>query len=453
MRHFHAHLLFDGQQWHHNVSFAVDELGVYHQSSCQRSDPNVIMLNTVIPGFVNCHSHSFQRAMAGMGERLSGEPGKDSFWTWRAQMYHLVQKLSPDEFQRIADWLYIEMLEAGYTSVGEFHYLHHQPDGTHYDKDIELSLRLIRAGVHTGMRLTMLPVFYRLGSFGQAMQSHQLPFKTESFSDYLSFYQAIADKIPRGHNIGACAHSVRGVDLASLQAMASAFNPTEQPIHIHIAEQPAEVNDCINFYGKRPVQLLLDDVGLTEKWTLVHATHINDEECQGIIDSNAVVGICPLTEANLGDGVFPMTQFFNSGGHFAIGSDSHIRIDPFEELRLIEYSQRLTLLSRACLATTAQPSPGLNLARRTYQGGNQSLMNRSGRLAEGYYADFIELNPDHPALFRLDPQTLWDELIFSGGREMIHSVYSRGNRVVTQGKHRHHDDALDALKDIYRRLG
>lgn len=451
MSYFNARWLFDGENWLSNQTFKVDDDGLFQSVEGTHEAP-VTSLGVVVPGFINCHSHSFQRAMAGLGERISKEPGQDSFWSWRAQMYHLVQTLNPESFKVIADWLYVEMLEAGYTSVGEFHYLHNQPDGTRYDEQTELALRLYQSGVETGIRVCMLPVLYKNGGMGKPLEQHQLPFGMNDLQEYDSYQQQLRPKVPQGHQLGVCAHSIRGVDKDTLQAFAKAYNGRDIPIHIHIAEQPAEVEDSLAFYGKRPVEFLIDEVGINQNWTLVHATHVTEAEVKAMADVNAIVGICPLTEANLGDGIFPMKEFMALDGAISIGSDSHIRIDPFEELRLIEYSQRYKLLARACLTDKANVSPGLNLAKACYKGGLQSLKLNNGFLRDGFAADFIEVSDEHPAMLREDPETLWDEMIFAGGRELVKNVYVAGKQVVAGGKHALHAQKLTALKELYRSL-
>jgi formimidoylglutamate deiminase len=453
MSYFQARWLFDGEQWLNNQSFNVDDKGQYQ--SCSEADVTANdgkSLGVVIPGFVNCHSHSFQRAMAGLGERISLEEGQDSFWSWREQMYHLVQTLTPDTFKQIADWLYVEMLEAGYTSVGEFHYLHNKPNGERYDDPTELATRLYQSGVETGMRVCMLPVLYKNGGMGKPLEPRQLPFGMADLAQYDSYHQQLQAKVPTGHQLGVTAHSIRGVDKESLKAFAQLYNDRDIPMHIHIAEQPAEVDDSVAFYGKRPVEFLIEDIGINSNWTLIHATHVTDKEVKAMARVNAVVGICPLTEANLGDGIFPMKEFMTENGAIAIGSDSHIRIDPFEELRLIEYSQRYKLLGRACLTSKKAVSPGLNVASACYAGGLQSLKMNTGFLRNGFYADFVELTTDHPAMLREDPATLWDEMIFAGGRELVKNVYSGGKQVVTDGKHTLHDDKLAGLRELYTAL-
>jgi formimidoylglutamate deiminase len=453
MKYFQAKWLFDGEQWLSEQSFKVDDKGLFQNCSVKEAQANQSKtLGVVIPGFINCHSHSFQRAMAGLGERISLEEGQDSFWSWREQMYHVVQSLNPDTFKQIADWLYVEMLEAGYTSVGEFHYLHNKPNGEKYEDQTELATRLYQSGVETGMRVCMLPVLYKNGGMGKPLEPRQLPFGMADLAEYDNYHQQLQAKVPAGFGLGVTAHSIRGVDKDTLKAFAELYNDRDIPVHIHIAEQPAEVEDSLAFYGRRPVDFLINDIGINQNWTLVHATHVTDDERKAMAKVNAVVGICPLTEANLGDGIFPMKEFMAENGAISIGSDSHIRIDPFEELRLIEYSQRLKLGERACLTSKEVVSPGLNMAAACYAGGLQSLKMNTGFLKDGFCADFVEMRDDHPAMLRQDPATLWDEMIFTGGRELVKNVYTSGKQVVADGKHALHDDKLAGLRDLYLSL-
>ncbi len=448
MKSYKANLLFDGQDWKKNQFFQVDSQGIIIKMSGSSPEDHkaITSLGVVIPGFINCHSHSFQRAMAGLGERLSGKNIDDSFWTWRDQMYGLVQNLNPHTFKAIADWVYLEMLEAGYTSVGEFHYLHKKPDGRPYDDPCEMSHQLIQSAQEVGIRLCLLPVLYQRAGIGRDLEERQQPFGMKSLDEYLNYHEALDSLIPENFKLGAALHSIRAVDRDQLKEFSAEFNLRSSPVHIHIAEQIPEIEESLKHYQKRAVDFLLDEVTVNENWSLIHATHLSDSERKRIADSGAVVGICPLTEANLGDGIFPMKEFLGENGRIAIGSDSQIRVDPFEELRWIEYSQRYRFNSRACLTSREEPSPGNKLAKECYAGGRQSLQMNIGTLKEGFQADFVVLNENHPSLFRLNPKTLWDEMIFTGGHELVKHVYSSGKRIVYNGKHTDRDRILKSYK-------
>lgn len=456
MSYYYSELLFDGEEWISSKYFQIEEDGIFHDLSSEMITEEIrstaIDLGVVIPGFINCHSHSFQRGMAGLGERISGNNSQDSFWTWREQMYHLVQSLNPQSFQVIADWLYVEMLESGYTTVGEFHYLHKSPTGEAYPQHGEMTLRLFETAKKMGIRLCMLPVLYQQGGIGKELEGRQRPFEMGSLQEYENYRQAVVKHMPLDFQLGVTAHSIRAVERSQLKEFAQQYGSQNLPIHIHIAEQPAEIEESLQNYGKRSVEFLLEEVAVDQNWTLVHATHVTPEERKGIAESGAVVGICPITEANLGDGIFPMKEYLDEKGAIAIGSDSHIRIDPFEELRLIEYSQRYRLGGRACLTNLSFSSPGKHLATQCYRGGQRSMKMQVGKLKEGFRADFVVLKKDHPAMLRLSPETLWDELIFAGSRELVKEVYTNGRQVVKESKHLQHEESLEALRCLYQTI-
>ena len=329
----------------------------------------------VIPGMVNCHSHAFQRAFAGFSEQ--GSEGNDSFWTWRNIMYKFLGQLNAKDVQVIASQLYIEMLKTGYTRVAEFHYLHHEIDGKNHENLAAMAKAIFDAAKDSGIGLTLLPVLYRFSGFGPEVATDgQKRFinSVEQFNDLVSECFNLAKK-QDNCNVGIAPHSLRAVDKSSLLAAVEHVRmlDAQAPIHIHIAEQQKEVEDCLTHYGQRPVQWLLNNAELDKNWCLIHATHIDEQERQGIIASKAIAGICPTTEANLGDGIFPTDEFLLENGTFAIGSDSHISVNPIEELRWLEYAQRLSKQKRALLANNEQKSVGLNLWQKAAAGGAQSL--------------------------------------------------------------------------------
>ena len=307
-----------------------------------------------LPGMPNLHSHAFQRAMAGLAERQSHP--EDSFWTWRELMYRFAGRVTPDSQHAIACQLYAEMLEAGYTTVCEFHYLHHHPDGRPYDDPGEMSKALIAAARETGIRLTLLPVLYMAGGFdGRPLSDRQRRFG-HSLDAYLALLQSLRALQDGTLRVGVALHSLRAVPEAAMRALLAAIAGTPMPIHIHIAEQIGEVQECEALRGARPVEWLLGHADVDADWTLVHATHLDDAEVQGIAASGATVAICPTTEANLGDGLFPLRDFLAAGGQWGIGSDSHVSVSPVEELRWLEYGQRLASRRRNIAVTAAEPS-------------------------------------------------------------------------------------------------
>ncbi|MDO6444946.1 formimidoylglutamate deiminase [Colwellia sp. 1_MG-2023] len=411
-------------------------------------------VDTVIPGMVNCHSHAFQRAFAGFSEQ--GSEGQDSFWTWRNVMYKFLAQLTPENAQVIATQLYIEMLKMGYTRVAEFHYLHHDLNGEPYAELATMANAIFEAAKDSGIGLTLLPVLYRYSGFGQ-----QAPTEGQKrfINDAEQFNQLVSDcfRLSESYentNVGIAPHSLRAVDLALLTDAVEHVRALDAnaPIHIHIAEQQKEVDDCFAHYGKRPVQWLLDNMSLDKHWCLIHATHINEQERQGMIASQGIAGICPTTEANLGDGIFPTTEFLAEQGTFAIGSDSHISVNPIEELRWLEYAQRLIKQQRAILANEKQLSVGQNLWQSAALGGAQSTHSNTGELAIGKQADLLVLNDQTLALFANDEQHLLDSVIFATQTNVVKDVMVNGCWVVKAGSHAKEQSAAKAFADMLARI-
>ena len=305
-----------------------------------------------LPGIVNQHSHAFQRAMAGLAERMTHP--SDSFWTWRETMYRMAAGFDPDQLHAVASQLYAEMLEAGYTTVCEFHYLHHAPDGRAYDDPAAMSRALIAAARDTGIRLTLLPVLYMTGGFdARPLNERQRRFG-HTVDAYLRLFETLHREQDDTLRVGCALHSLRAVQPDAMAAVLAAL-PADARIHIHIAEQIGEVQDCLAIRGDRPVRWLLDHAPVDARWTLVHATHLDTDEVVRVADSGANVAICTTTEANLGDGLFPVRDYFDAGGAWGVGSDSHISVSPVEELRWLEYGQRLITKHRNIVATEAMP--------------------------------------------------------------------------------------------------
>ena len=393
-----------------------------------------------LPGLPNVHSHAFQRAMAGLAE-VRG-PGNDDFWSWRELMYRFVGRIGPEECEAIAALAYAEMLEAGFTRVGEFHYLHHAPGGSRYDDVAEMSGRIAAAAETAGIGLTLLPVFYAHGGFGgQPVGAAQARFlnDVEGFAGLVD--RAGATLAPDGV-IGIAPHSLRAVTPEELRALLPVANGG--PVHIHIAEQVKEVTDCIAWSGKRPVRWLLDAAPVDARWTLVHATHVEADEVAGIVSSSAVAGLCPITEANLGDGVFPAAEFMALDGMIGVGSDSNVRIDAAEELRLLEYGQRLTRRARNVLADVDRPATGARLFAAAVAGGGRSLGAETG-LAVGRPADIVSLNRDDPAFAERKGDALIDSWVFAS-RRAVDCVWRGGVKQVEGGRHRYRE----AIKVRYR---
>ena len=339
-----ADALFDGRQWRTDAALEVDVAA---------------RAAWVVPGIANLHSHAFQRAMAGLTERQHSEA--DSFWTWREWMYRFAAMLSPDDVHVIARQLYVEMLEAGFTSACEFHYLHHDVDGRPYARPAAMAEAILAAAQSVGLRLTLLPVLYQRGGFdGRALSDRQQRFghSTDAFVRLVDDLRRASSTMP-GVRVGVAFHSLRAVALPTMREVLAALDEPGMPVHLHIAEQQAEVADGLATHGRRPVQLLLDELPVDARWTLVHATHLDKAEVRGIAASGATVAVCPTTEANLGDGLFPLRAFLAAGGRYGIGSDSHVSVSPVEDLRWLEYGQRLMeqKRARALLGPAAMPKP------------------------------------------------------------------------------------------------
>ena len=403
-----------------------------------------------LPGLPNLHSHCFQRGMAGLSERRG--PQGDSFWTWREVMYRFLDRLDPDAVEAIASMAMLEMLENGYTSLAEFHYLHHDPHGRPYANRAEMAERIIAAADKTGLCLTLLPVFYAHGDFGGAAPNPGQRRFLSSLDDFETLFSQSrhALRALHGARLGLAPHSLRAVTPAQLQALI-ALCP-QGPIHIHVAEQQKEVEACLAWSGQRPVAWLLDHMPLDQRWCLIHATHITTQECQDLARSGAVAGLCPITEANLGDGLFPAPAFCEAGGRIGVGSDSNIEIVAAHELRWLEYGQRLFHQGRNLLAQQQDLSTGEQLYRMACAGGAQALDQAVGRIAIDQRADFVVLNPAHPTLSGQAPAHRMDAYVFSAGPQAIKHVICGGITRVSDGHHHKRDEIIRAYQACMKQL-
>jgi len=388
----------------------------------------------VLPAMSNLHSHAFQRAMAGMTEAC-GPDAKDSFWSWRSLMYRFLDRLSPDDIEAITAFAQIEMLESGYANVGEFHYLHHQPDGKPYSNIAELSERIIAASALSNIGLTLLPVMYEQGGCdGRALQGGQRRFgnDVDAFTKLLLLLQSCVSAAGHNINLGIAPHSLRALTPESLTAMVSLAEG--RPLHIHIAEQEAEVEEVKVLYGARPVEWLLANQAIGTDWCLIHATQMTAQETQSIARSCATVGLCPVTESNLGDGIFDGQRFQQYGGLWGVGTDSNVRISLSEELRTLEYSQRLHNKARAVL-TKADKSNGLALYSVALRGGAQSLQRNTGQIAVGKRADLLALDKNATAFVGLEQSQLIDAWLFAADDSLVSDVWVSGLHTVKAGMH------------------
>ena len=398
----------------------------------------------MLPGMPNLHSHAFQRALAGSTEVAAG--AERSFWGWRELMYRFVGRLTPVDVAAVAAFVYLEMLEAGYTSVAEFHYLHHDEAGQAYPEPAAMALAVRTGARQAGMRQLLLPSLYQQGNFGGApLAGAQLRFRHDSEA-FLRLFAALRAGESPLQSTGAAFHSLRAVAPEALAAVAEALGAAACPLHVHVAEQQREVEDCLAWSGRRPVEHLLATGLVDRRWCLVHATHVTPNELDGIAAAGAVVGLCPTTEGNLGDGRFPLDELLARGGRFGIGSDSQVSIDPREELRSAEYTLRLWRERRAVALAPGEVHSGTALYAAAIAGGAQALGFTGAGLTAGAPADFVLIDTDRAEFAGVADEALLDALIFAPRPGAIDAVWVGGEQLVAEGRHR----ARDALAARYR---
>lgn len=431
----HCKTLLQGDHWRQDAVLNVSQDGVIdaiEQDSPQSAD--IALNGIVVPGMPNAHSHSFQRLIAG----LTGPQGnaRDSFWSWREAMYRAANRISPDQFGAVAQWVFMEMLKAGFTSCAEFHYLHHQPGGAAHADPAEMSKRLIEAASVSGIGLTLLPVLYCSSGFGKDRVNDEQQRFANTPEQYLRLLESCKSAIGNRTliELGLAPHSLRAVPAALLHEVLQAWPDQQCPVHIHVAEQPAEVEACQEYLGARPVEYLLGEFAVDRRWCLVHATHMTPDEVHSAANSEATAGLCPTTEADLGDGVFRTAEWLQAGGSFAIGSDSNVRISVAEELRLLEYNERLGSGQRNVLTTDGM-SCGRFLYQHAAKAGGIALGQAAGRLEPGFRADLVELDAGNELLAGRSPDAALDSWIFAGDKSMLNSVWVAGRRVIIRGRH------------------
>ncbi len=445
-------LLADG--WRENIGVEISETGVITAVRVDetleefRADERVDIL---LPAPSNLHSHAFQRAMAGLTERRGGAKF-DSFWTWREVMYRFLGQLSPEDVEAVAAFVQMEMLEAGYGASAEFHYLHNQPGGAAYDDPAELSRRIAAGAKASGIGLTLLPVYYATGGVdGRALKGGQLRFKTDRdhYERILQGAEKALGGLAGDAVLGAAPHSLRAVSREDL-TWAARLLP-RRPLHMHIAEQVDEISEVEAIYGARPVDWLFDNHDVNDRWCLIHSTHMNAGEVLKMARSGAVVGLCPITESNLGDGIFDGENYLGAGGHIGVGSDSNVRISLSEELKTLEYSQRLRDRRRAVLAT-AERSVGRVLFESVCAGGARALGRDCGVIEEGKLADLTALDGGSVHLEGVRGDGVLDMWIFAGDDRLVSDVWSAGRRVVKGGSHVDHERITNRYRAVMARL-
>lgn len=416
--------------WAHDVLLSVGADGTWADVQPGASAAQALgaqrLAGSVLPGLVNAHSHAFQRAIAGLTERAGAAGSSDDFWSWRDRMYSAARRITPDQLEHIAAWLYAELLAGGYTQVCEFHYLHQPQDAAGGDP-LAMSMALVRAAQRVGMGLTLLPTLYLRSGFGATgLREDQRRFASspDSVVRLLGDVQAACQGLS-GVNLGMAIHSLRAAGLPAMTELAAWAGARQLPVHIHIAEQTQEVQDCLAHTGQRPIEWLLDHLPVNAQWNLVHATHASPAELQAVAQRGAAIAICPSTEANLGDGVFDYPAYAAAGGHWSIGSDSHVTRSWPQELWLLEYSQRLTLRRRN---VAAQPggSSAAALFEGALAGGRAACGLPLGSITRGNRADFVVLDDQSPALLGVPGAQTLDALVFSSPHAAPTQVYQCG---------------------------
>ena len=439
--------------WLSPATVQVNREGMITAVESGIQDPNAPQVSGLaLPGMANLHSHAFQRAMIGLTEFRSSK-SSDSFWTWRERMYQVALSMSPEALEAVAAQLYLEMLLEGFTAVGEFHYLHHDLDGQPYPSASQMSDRIFSAAQRTGIALTHLPVLYLRGGFGKPATPEQRRFTHDQVSDFLRLFEILKANIsdPATQRLGVAPHSLRAVNVDDLGELVSALSP-EIPIHIHIAEQIKEVQEAEAFLGARPVQWLFNNFDVDSRWCLVHATHLDAAEVSLLAQSDAVAGLCPTTEANLGDGIFPADHFLEQGGTLGIGTDSQVNVSVNDELRLLEYGQRLKHWQRNVLVSSEQASVGRHLFDSALRGGAQALAQPIGRIAPGLRADIVVLDLKHPRLAAQPLRSVLDAWIFGHARGAVRDVMVAGRWVIENGVHAEAESIFQAYEKAVRQL-
>ena len=444
--------------WADHVLLEVDDLGTIvsilpSASPAMEADVRVLPGPT-LPGMPNLHSHAFQRAIAGMTQRRGS--GDDSFWTWREAMYGSLDAIGPDELEAIAAALYVELLEGGFTSIAEFHYVHHQPDGTPYADDAELSWRILAAAEQTGIGLTHLPVLYMTGGFDQRPLSRRQERFRWTPEGVLSLRERVDAHLSgqRNRRAGLALHSLRAVPPDALSHAVEGLRSTcpSSPIHIHIAEQTAEVEACRAHHGRRPVRWLCENWTVDARWCLVHATHIDADERQLLLEREAIAGLCPTTEADLGDGLFPAVEWARAQGRWGVGTDSHVGRSAADELRWLEYGQRLHHRGRNVLRFPSSVHTGAGAWLAAVEGGARALGLPVRGIAVGQQADLVSLYPHAPGLAGLAGDALVDAMVFGGAASPIHTVLVGGVPRVVDGRHVAREEVMPRFSRVLRHI-
>ncbi len=449
-------LLPDG--WADNVLIEYDKEGWIvgvdsFKAQPQKNSEAELVSGPLVPGMPNVHSQAFQRAMAGLTERASGK--KDNFWSWRETMYRFLSGIEPEDMEALAAQVYVEMLKAGYTTVGEFHYLHHQRDGKPYADRATLSRQTIKAALETGIAITHMPVLYAYSGFGEKLPAEGQKRFLNTVPELMKILEALHKDYQHTPQvtIGFAHHSLRAVSPEMLREGTRAARKLlpHAPIHIHAAEQQGEVEGCLAWSKMRPVEWLLENGNVDELWTFVHCTQMTEAETVALAASGVVAGLCPTTEANLGDGIFPLVKFFNAGGSFGIGSDSNVSISVMEELRWLEYMQRLAQHERTLIKQAENPSVGAVMFEQALSGGAKSLGRKIGKIEIGHRADFLVLDPELPFMTGKVRDHILDAAIFASNENPVKDVMVGGRWVVRDRHHKREEHILERYRQVMRK--
>ncbi|MGJ8527299.1 formimidoylglutamate deiminase [Maritalea sp.] len=432
------------------ISISGGKITAIEQDASPTKDALDLGAQILLPALANVHSHSFQRAMAGLSERRGAST--DSFWTWRDVMYRFLDDLSVDDIHAIAAFTFMEMAETGFASVGEFHYVHHQKGGTPYDNPAETSVQIIEAAKTIGLGLTHLPVLYCFGGVNEeTLKGGQLRFGSdfELFEHIVDGSKSALNDAPCDFSLGVAPHSLRAVNPGLLEQVTKLL--PDRPVHMHISEQKIEVAEVEAKFGARPIEWLLENTSVNERWCLIHCTHMTPSETIGLAKSGAVAGLCSITEANLGDGIFDGTRFVENGGTFGIGSDSDLRISLTEELRTLEHSQRYATNQRTVLANP-HGSNSQFLLQSAAAGGALALGRQSGEIAVGHWADLMSIEPDAFLADGLKQSMALDYWMFAARQDRVTNLWSAGRHIVSKGEHKNRSQIEQRFKTAVRKL-
>ncbi|MBG16135.1 MAG: formimidoylglutamate deiminase [Crocinitomicaceae bacterium] len=435
MKEFNFKGLLQKDGWIENARVTTDANGLI--KSIEKVNSSQKTTDYAIAGFQNAHSHAFQYAMAGLAELHSTSPKNNDFWSWRTAMYNLALSISPDDMESIATMLYKEMLRNGYTHVAEFHYLHHDKSGKKYRNLAENGERLIAAAKNAGIKITLIPIFYQKGGFGKDPEPKQKRFISDTFDSYIKLYNSSKESTGfySDSTVGIGIHSMRGVCSNDIIRVSN-FRTNNTPFHIHVSEQLKEIEDCRKFLGQRPVEWLSNNIPLSEHYHLVHATHINEKEVSAIATTQTNVVLCPTTEGNLGDGIFPLKDFLAKNGNWSIGTDSHVSLNPMEEIRLLDYGQRLISHNRNTFGNKSSGDNGTIAINSSLINGKKAMgVDTKNHFEIGNSFDALIISDKHPLIAQTSLTNLSNTIVYSSDSSMYKGTIVNGNWLIENGKH------------------